>query len=92
MSAKPVESGSAMVLNVSPLPAPDAAVQERVDAMERARSTRESAMFDEVLRCAVATCSPLMFGGFRAPAIRGRQRPNCAALLGLCRQSFRFMI
>ena len=53
MSAKEPEAGSAMLLNVAPMTAPDAAVQERVDAMERARSTRETAMFDEV-RCAAS--------------------------------------
>jgi hypothetical protein len=45
----PVGLGSSMVLNLSPLAATDAEVEERVDAMERARSVRETTIFDEVL-------------------------------------------
>lgn len=48
LGAPPGESGSAMLLNISPLAAPDAEVVERVDAMERTRSERETAVFDEV--------------------------------------------
>jgi hypothetical protein len=69
MSAKRTqpESGSTMLLNVAPLVAPDEAIQERVDAMERVRSTRETAMFDEV-RCAatMAGCESVVPGGLPA--------------------------
>jgi len=41
------ESGNVMLLNISPLASPDAEVEERVDAMERTRSARETAVFDE---------------------------------------------